>query len=249
MKKEKFLSWIAAGLLLWGCATSEQNRQRAKILSNMGFSHLQQGDSTSALRELLEAANLTPKDPTVHYGLGLAYNAKSRHALALEHFDLALKLDPKYTEVRNALGATYLELGQWDLAIREFETALQDLLYPTPFYLWNNLGWAHFKKGNPRQAVDCYRKALALKPDFGLAYYNLGLAYKEARQTEEAIKALRSATVQVPDFPAAQFHLGVLCFDTGRKREARKAFEEVVRLAPESENARLARQYLDLLNR
>jgi tetratricopeptide (TPR) repeat protein len=88
-----------------------------------------------------------------------------------------------------------------------------------------------------------------MKPDFGLAYYNLGLAYKDNKQTEEAIAAMRSAIFQVPNLLDAHLQLGLLSFNAGIRDQARKAFEEVVRLAPRSDSARLAQQYLDLLKK
>jgi tetratricopeptide (TPR) repeat protein len=88
-----------------------------------------------------------------------------------------------------------------------------------------------------------------MKPDFGLAYYNLGLAYTDEKQTEAAIDAMRSALAQDPAFWKAHFQLGLLYFNSGKREEAKKSFGEVVRIAPRSENARLAQQYLDFLKK
>ena len=88
-----------------------------------------------------------------------------------------------------------------------------------------------------------------MKPDFGLAHYNLGLAYRDRKQPDLAIGSFRQATVLVPGLLDAHFQLGKLYFETGKKEEAGKSFQEVVRLAPQSESARMARQYLDLLKK
>jgi type IV pilus assembly protein PilF len=236
-------------VFLGGCATSEQDRQKASIHSGLGYQHLQQGNATSALREFLEAEKLNPKDPTIQFALGAAYNAKGHFQEGLEHYRKALELDPKYTEAHNAMGATYLELGQWDDAIHEFNLVLQDDLYLTPFYALNNLGQAYYRKGDRAKAIECYKRALAMKPDFGLAYYNLGMAYKDNNQTKEAMGALRSALTYAPTFLDAHFQLGVLFFNAGKHDQARTEFEEVVRLAPRNEDSRLAQHYLDLLKK
>jgi type IV pilus assembly protein PilF len=250
MNPFKAILLLATGLaFLGGCVTSEQAKQRANIHCRLGYQSLQQGDSSTALKEFLEAEKLNPKDPPIQFALGTAYNAKGHFREGLEHFQRALKIDPKFTEAHNALGATYLELGQWDDAIREFDLVLKDDLYLTPFYALNNLGRAYYKKGDRPKAIEYYKKALAMKPDFGLAYYNLGLAYKDNKQMEEAIAAMRSAVTYAPTFLDAHFQLGVLSFNAGKLDQARKSFEEVVRIAPRSENAGLAQQYLDLLKK
>jgi Tfp pilus assembly protein PilF len=197
----------------------------------------------------LEAEKLNPDDASIQFGLGSALNARGRFQEGLRHYRRALEIDPKFTEAHNAMGSTYLELGQWDDAIREFEITLRDLLYLTPFYVENNLGWAYYKKGDLRKAIEHYRKALSMKPDFGLAYYNLGLAYKDNKQTEEAIVAMRSAITHVPNLLDAHLQLGILSFNSRKRDQAQKAFEEVIRLAPKSESARLAQQYLDFLKK
>jgi type IV pilus assembly protein PilF len=250
MNTFKVVLCLAVGLsFLTGCSIDEQAKQKASIHLRMGYENLQKGNSTAALRELLHAESLNPKDPEIQYSLGLAYSAKGRFPQALEHFNKTLIFDPKFTEAHNAMGATYIEMGKWDEAIQEFETVLKDILYLTPYYVHNNIGWAYYKKGDRVKAIENYQKAVALKPDFGLAYFNLGLAYKDNQKNAEAISALRSCLVHAPNFLEAHFQLGLLCFNSGKREEAMKSFQEVVRIAPQSENARLAKQYLDFLKK
>jgi type IV pilus assembly protein PilF len=239
---------VSLGLLA-GCATSEQAKQKASLHFRLGSEYIHRGDATSALREFLEAERLNPDDASVQFGLGSALNAKGRFHEGLLHYRKALEIDPKFTEAHNALGSTYLELGQWDNAIKEFEITLKDILYLTPFFVENNLGWAYYKKGDFPRAIEHYRRALSMKPDFGLAYYNLGLAYKDNKQTEDAIAAMRSAISLVPNLLDAHLQLGILSFNSGVRDQARKSFEEVVRLSPQSDSARLAHQYLDFLKK
>jgi type IV pilus assembly protein PilF len=244
-----FFIFLTAAFLFVGCATTEKDRQKAALHTRLGYQHLQQGDPTAALRELLEAQKLNPEDASVYYALGWAYSAKRLFPQALESYRQTLKIDPKFTEAHNAIGAIYLELGQWDAAIAEFEMVLKDLLYQTPYYVLNNLGWANYKKGDLLKAIENYRKAVSLKPDFGLAYYNLGLAYRDQQQNEEAIKAFRNTVVLAPTFAEAHMQLGILYFNAQKAEDARREFQEVLRLTPQNENARLAQQYLDFLKK
>jgi type IV pilus assembly protein PilF len=251
MNPWKAIFLLAGGIFLFltGCATSEEAKQKANAHFRLGTQYLQQNDSSSALRELLEAEKLDPRNADIHFALGWAYGAKGRYPQALEQYQEVLKIDPHFTEAHNASGAIYLELGKWDDAIQAFDHALKDILYLTPYYVLNNMGWAYYKKGDRGQAIECYKKALAMKPDFGLAHYNLGLAYKDNQQPVEAIAAFRAAIAHAPSLVDGQYQLGVLLFKSGRKEEAKKPLQEVIRLSPKSESARLAQEYLDLLQK
>jgi type IV pilus assembly protein PilF len=215
IQRKTVIALLMTLLLLAACGISREDRQKATLHYNMGVHHVQQGDPTSGLRELLEAEKYNPEDPEIQYFLGAAYGSKELYSQAIDHFQRALALNPKFTDAHKAIGDIHLATGEWNKAIQEYEIVLRDILYLKPFYVWNNLGWAYYKKGDLPKATDCFRRAIALKPDFGLAYYNLGFALRDA----------------------------------GRPEEAAKAFREVVRLAPETPQGRLAREYLDLLDK
>ncbi|HEX7372050.1 MAG TPA: tetratricopeptide repeat protein, partial [Thermodesulfobacteriota bacterium] len=94
-----FLLLLAGLFFFSGCGPDERAIQRAGIHAGLGYNALQQGDPTSALRELYEAEKLNPRDPYIQHALGMALSAKGKYPDALEHFRKALELDPKYTEV------------------------------------------------------------------------------------------------------------------------------------------------------
>ena len=62
----------------------------------------------------------------------------------------------------------------------------------------NDLGASLAGRGRTDDAIACYRRALALDPDFALALYNLGLALRRRGQLDEALAALRRAVALRP---------------------------------------------------
>jgi tetratricopeptide (TPR) repeat protein len=88
-----------------------------------------------------------------------------------------------------------------------------------------------------------------MKSDFGLAHYNLGIAYRERKQPDLALASFRQATVLAPGLLDGHFQMGKLYFEAGNNAEAQKSFQEVIKLAPKSEMAHMAQQYLDLLKK
>ena len=67
-----------------------------------------------------------------------------------------------------------------------------------------------------RQAVEAYREALRLKPDYVKAMNNLGAAYNKLGQYQEAVALLLNATRAKPDFPEAHYNLGTALYNTWR---------------------------------
>lgn len=268
----RHLLCLALLLAMAGCATGpDPQRERATVHLRLGESYLNEGDSLSALRELLTAVDLAPNDPEVHHALGLAYWGRQRPAEAEQHLKKAVELDPDLAQAHNNLGALYLEQRRWQAAIPEFQRALSNVLYPTPEIAQTNLGWAYFNLGQVDRAIQAYQRAIQANPQWSQAHNNLGIAYSARGQWAEAARSFRTAVRYFPGYVEAHFRLGqtILCMDqpvapavierlrgrqspcqtinAARAREAATAFQEVVRLAPESEMGRTAQEQLSRL--
>jgi len=152
-------------------------KETSMVHLRLGVSYFSEGNTTSALQELLKAKELSPDDPQVYNIIGLIYFKKKEHNKAIDNFKKALTLDLKFSEAHNNLGTVYMDLRQWDDAIFEFKEALSNDLYSTPERAYCNIGWAYYKQGDIGKAIDNYKNALKLSPDFVLAHYNLGISY------------------------------------------------------------------------
>ena len=71
----------------------------------------------------------------------------------------------------------------------------------------NNLGFAYWNKGEYYRAIEEYKKAIELKPDYTDALYNLALAYKTQKKFREAEKLLRKIITLKPTSIAARREL------------------------------------------
>ena len=104
----------------------------------------------------------------------------------------------------------------------------------------NNLGAALLKEGRAEQAIDEFRRALALQPDFAEAGGNLGEALNRLRRYEEAATAFRQALARQPNRAEPHLGLGRALQALDRPREAIKHFRLAVRLRPELAEAHAA---------
>ncbi len=238
---------LALILLLAGCATSSQDLRKSRDARDLGERLLRANDNTRALQQFLKALELNPDDPYLHYDLAYTYNAKGVLDKAEFHLKEAIRLKPDYADAYNYLGVLYFRTGRVDLAIESYEKALSNLLYLNPQKTHFNLGVAYLSRKEYHKAVEQFKEAIKIVPDYAAAYVNLGRAYEGLDMDHQARRSYEKAVEYAPNTPQAHFYLGKLLERTGEKQAAAKSFEEVVRLAPESELAEEARSSLRYL--
>lgn len=225
------LIFIFVVIILTGCAqdTAFKKRQsQAKL--DLGKSLLAQGDLTAGLNELLKAAELDPDNPEAQNELALAYREMNLHSKAIIHFKRAIQLRADFSEAYNNLGTVYLILEKWDLAINCFKNALRNTVYATPHFAHNNLGFAYYKKGELKKAVENYMKAVQLQPAFSRAFHNLGVTYEAMNEWDKAIKAYKESIRYAPEDPRSHFYLGKLYLKLKKPSLAIKKFKETIKL-------------------
>ena len=69
-------------------------------------------------------------------------------------------------------------------------------------------GNSYYYKKDYHRAIDCYRKAIQINPQYSMAYYNLGVALRSINKTEEAIDCYRKAIQINPKLAAAYNNMG-----------------------------------------
>jgi tetratricopeptide (TPR) repeat protein len=107
----------------------------------------------------------------------------------------------------------------------------------------NDLGVAHFERGEPRRAAEEFERALALRPDWARALVNLGDARLALGEVGGAIEAYRRAVTVAPDDPGAANNLAwALLQDPVRWPEAEPVIRGALARRPEPRG-----YYLDTL--
>ncbi|MBC7933247.1 MAG: tetratricopeptide repeat protein [Rubrivivax sp.] len=109
---------------------------------------------------------------------------------------------------------------------------------------------AHFDRGmdayrgnRDEEAVEAFRQAAQLDPDFAEAHYRLGLALNAAGQSEEsdksfeqAIKSYEKLTKQAPKDANAFYFMGLSYEKLGKYDEAVRVLKEAVRNSPDEDD-------------
>ena len=168
---------------------------------------LQQGNVADATGHLETAVLLDPTHVNAHVELGKVYVQMKKRDLAEKELRAALALKPDTSAALYPLARLLNESGKSAEAksyFDRFETlrrtsADQDLIPKL-----NGEGNELRKQGHLDQAVEAYKKALAIDPASSEVAYNLGLALVGQGKTSEGIEAFRQAIRSRPSFLLAQ---------------------------------------------
>ena len=244
---------IIAFSLILGCGAKRINKkQLSRTHLDLGIAYIKSRQYTTALSELMTAQKMNPKDAEIHYYMGLTYYGKGMNDKAAEEFRKALSLNPDYPEAHNYLGTVYLERELYDKAIEEFSRALANVLYQTPAVALNNIGWAYYKKGNNKKAIEHYTKALRKEPEtilIPIIHNNVGLAHLNEYNIDEALLHFKRAVEIAPTLAEPHYWLGICYLKKGLNRSASQAFKNVLRISPESSFGLLARERLNVISK
>ena len=96
-----------------------------------------------------------------------------------------------------------------------------------------NLGIVLSEQGEADQAIDHYRRAVVLRPDYAEAHYNLGRLLVEQGQLEDAITHYERAAAINPADAEAQNNLGVTLFGIGRADDAIAHYQKALEIRPD----------------
>ena len=96
-----------------------------------------------------------------------------------------------------------------------------------------NLGIVLSEQGEADQAIDHYRRAVALRPDYAEAHYNLGRLLVEQGQLDDAIAHYERAAAINPADAEAQNNLGVTLFGIGRADDAIAHYQKALEIRPD----------------
>lgn len=152
--------------------------------------------------------------------------------------DSVLDASPQTAEaMRNYL------LGNWEEARAGFNALLTH--DPHNYFHYFILGEILYAMGRLSDAVDHYRHAVELKPDFGVAYYKTGVCYYRMGMLEKSLESF-SVLLGMKDqsHAMASYFYGIINLFLGNDEEAQKGFGI---LRSESGESHISNFYLALL--
>ncbi|MEE2789773.1 MAG: tetratricopeptide repeat protein [Myxococcota bacterium] len=233
-------SWLTYAFCWWfiGCGPSQKDireqEESAEYHYNLAYGHY--FDSTrpnvdAAMHEVLQSLKAKPDFAKAHMLAGIIYLGREQYFKAIRHFKRSIEIEPKYFAAMNNLGAAYLASGRWDDAIEVYKKLVSNIMYGTPGHGHNNLGWAYFKKGDTRKALQHFSMAVNLAPRLCPAYNNLGMVLISQRRYPRAKKYLMRAVKRCPNYAEPYFHLGKIAASGRAFDDAKTYFQTCIKHA------------------
>ncbi len=164
---------------------------------------------------------------------------QARAAIAANRLAEARDAYRAICEIRRADQAAWLMLGKLDAQLGrladaelDFREALAISGSGSQPEIYHALGTVLEAQGRLDEAIECFRKAVLLKPGFVAACNDLGVALQTAGRLEEAATSYAHTLRLKPDFAIASYNLGTVLKDLGRFDEAIGQFESAVLYRP-----------------
>jgi tetratricopeptide (TPR) repeat protein len=191
------------------------------------------------MHQALAAA--APEVPEAHYNLGNILWRQGRLAEAADRYREALRRKP-LAKAHSNLGAVLYETGHLEEAIAEYRQALvlsgpqpgsapvspnSPLIPSAPsrasqelFIVYCNLGDALSRAGRQQEALEEYRRALAINPRSAEAHAGRGATLALLGRDVEGAKELESALTLDPGYATAHLNLASLQASLGQNTQA-----------------------------
>jgi tetratricopeptide (TPR) repeat protein/TolB-like protein/predicted Ser/Thr protein kinase len=142
-------------------------------------------DYPTALKEMEKFAASRPDDKTGPWWLGLIYyNGLGQPDLAIREFSRAIEIDPLFKPAYNFLAYAYDEIGDFEKSIWAIDKYIS--MPPEEANPYDSRGDLYAWNGKLDQAIQSYRKAVEVKPDFYASWAKLGAMYVYKRDYARA---------------------------------------------------------------
>ena len=156
-----------------------------------------------------------PKNKKALYGISVLSN-------------IAATKDPPKHQVKSLIDI--YSQGVHHKTLYEASKVLRD--FPNSVILYNIIGAANKGLGKFDEAIQAYKKALSIKPDYAEAHNNMGNALKEQGRLDEAIAAHKKAISIKPNYAEAFNNLGNALQDQAKLHEAITAYTKAISIKP-----------------
>ena len=143
----------------------EEDKVAAWNLFQEAYEFQMKGNLDDAVRSYKQSIDMFPTAEAYTF-LGWTYSFLGQLHEAIEECHQAIRTDPDFGNPYNDIGAYLIEMDQLDEAIPWLERATHAKRYASPSFPHMNLGRIYEKQGHWDLAIDSYKTAFTLNPEY-----------------------------------------------------------------------------------
>jgi predicted Zn-dependent protease len=162
------------------------------------------GRYTDAENLLTRCLELAPSFDAARHNYALALHRQNKSAAALTEIARLAERDPYNHGYQNLKAVILARIGEYRESIETYAQVLAGI--PDNPKLWLSYGHALASAGREEDAIAAYRRAIALEPGFGEAYWSLA-NLKTFRFTAAELAGMQAALARDKVGDADRFHL------------------------------------------
>jgi predicted Zn-dependent protease len=170
---------------------------------------------------ILEAClALAPSFDAARHNYATVLNRQGKAAVALPQVEQLLAKEPRNPGYRNLKAAILANLGDYSGSASVYGEVLKE--YPQQSKVWMSYGHSLKTSGRASDAIEAYRRAIAIEPNLGEAYWSLA-NLKTFRFAEDDVVAIRQALARADLSDEERLHFE---FALGKALEDCGSYEE-----------------------
>lgn len=236
--------------------------QRLEVNNNYELAncYARGGDRDKALWGYAESLRANAGYDEIYFNLATVLLQQGKYDQAITEYTRSIYINPLSLEAYNAMGSVFLQkpeiYGKAGIALLDQCSRL----FPENKDILNNLGYLYTKTGQDKLALEAYKKAFAIDPDFDLARRNIRVTMNKlgifdhtiedidrtamtveraivAKNWQEALVAGERLAKLTPRSFKARLYLANIYFTVGRVADAIPEYEASLQIQPNNQSA------------
>lgn len=173
---------------------------------------------------------LDPFSANAWYNLGVIYTKMGEFKLSAEALDYCLAIEEDYTPARFNKANALVELEQYEQAIVEYKLVLEK--EGADSITLCNLAGCYERLDQNALARETYKKATAVNPNIGEAWFGIGLTFEKDQNMHEAIAYFRRAALLEPENTEYLLVLAEAEYRIGNEKDAQEIYKTLLDIDP-----------------
>lgn len=184
-----------------------------------------------AERCCLRAINFKPDYADPYFKLGSIYFQKDRMEDAERAFRKVLEANPGYPLAGHYLAIVLARTNRLESALEACESAATPPgETELPSLAWNEMAFHLYERGELREAIRAYEKALMFTPERAVIWLDAGVAHQQLGELDQARQHYEQAVELDPELARAWHNLGAVRHELGDVTGGQQALEEAERI-------------------